>query len=487
MVSLVKTNTVSQRKICVLAVIAIFLMSTVSIYWQFWLLLDVFLAILLIMFFSNQFRNIFNIHSVVISLIVLYALPSSISILQGEIEMSGDKRLTLFSSFAACFIGYLFGVLFFRCLFPFRKRKVGLLPKKINALFWITYKHRYTLAIFVCIMLAFRGFLPRGMSYRESVTYRAETTGVIRYFNALLPTIFSSLMIAMVSITGDLSRRKRLSWLSYLLITLVALSIIGGHRIWIIAIFACLMLCFQPYLKRRHMICIVVTAFFATFIISGIVRYARRGETFSATAKNFQEYFVNIKDMSFKELMWKWNTFTLPFSTYLTIIENIPENVNFDYFAYIKDASFLIPTVLYPNRPLPHNIWYVKTFEPEFYHRGAGKTFYVLGFGYLFAGVPGVFVHLFLFGTLFEWLRRFFETLGTAASLFLYSYFFVQLLKFTVGYGFIVFVKNSIVLDYFVPIFLLFLLSGILDLLSPKKYRYKTAFDETIPRAQISH
>lgn len=473
MVRLVKTNTVSQRDAPALAIIAIFLMATASIYWQFWLLFDVFLVILLIMFFSKQLRNIFNIHSVVVSLIVLYALPSIISILLGEIAMSDEECLTLFSTFGAGFIGYAFGVLFFRRLFPFRKRKIGSLPKKINALFWITYKHRYMLTILICIMLACRGFLPRGMSYRESVAYRAETSGVIRYFNALLPTIFSALMIAMVSITGDLSKRKRLSWLSYTLIVLVALSIMGGHRIWIIAIFTCLMMSFQPYLKRRHMLCIVVTAFFATFIISGTIRYARRGETFSENAKNFHKYFANMKDKSFKDLMWRWTAFTTPFSTYLTLIENIPENVDFDYFAYVKDASFLIPTVLYPNRPLPHNVWYVKTFEPDLFRRGAGKTFFVLGFGYLFAGVIGVFVHLFLFGILFEWLHRFFETLGTAVSLFLYSYFFIQLLKFVVGYGFMVFIKNSLVLDWFIPIFSLFLFALIWDSLTPRKVYFR--------------
>jgi hypothetical protein len=462
-------NNVPGRNVELLAVAATSCLAVASIRWQFWLLFDVVLGMVLVIYFSKSLRELLNIHSVVVGLIVLYALPSSILMLWGKTALSDQKLWVLFAAIGVGLMGYTCGVLFLRALSPLnlKRKEDTALTTQVNALFWLTYKHRFTLVLLLCVVLLNRGFLPRAMSYRESVAYRAETPGIILYFNSLIPTVFSALMIAMVSIIGDLQKYRKLSWLSYLLIILVALSIMGGHRIWIIALFVCLMLSFQPYMRRRHMLFIIIVAFFSTFLISGAIRYARRGETFSANAKNLYEYFAHIGDKPFTDVMWRWSALNTPFSTFITIIDNIPDSIDFDYFAYIKDASLLIPTTIYPERPLPHNQWYVKTFEPEFFQRGAGKTFYVLGFGYLFAGVFGVFVHLFLFGILFEWLSRFLGTVGTAAGLFLYSYFFVQLLKFVVGYGFVVFIKNSLILDFFVPICVLFLSAYVLEFLSP--------------------
>jgi len=168
--------------------------------------------------------------------------------------------------------------------------------------------------------------------------------------------------------------------------------------------------------------------------------------------------------------MWGWSSLNSPFSTFITIIKNIPQNINFDYSAYIKDFSLLIPKTIYSKRPLPYNQWYVKTFEPEIFQIGGGKTFYVLGFGYLFAGHIGVLIHLFLFGALFEWLRKFFKMINGAAGLFLYSYFFIQLVKFAVSAGFIVFIKTSLFLDFFIPIILLFIFTLVINSLNLKKF-----------------
>lgn len=458
-----KTNSVKNYRTAFVFIAISLISGVVSIYWQFWLIFEITLGMVLVIYFSKGLRDLLNIHAVAVGLIVLYSVPSTILMLQGKIALSDSELLMLFSAIGIGLLGYTFGALFCKGLFQFKKKESIRLSEKINALFWLTYKYRYVLVLIISAILFHRGFMPRGMSYRESITYRMETTGVIQYFNLLIPTIFSALIVAMISIVGDLKKYKKLSWLSYVLVILVFLSIIGGHRIWIIALFACLMLSFQPYLKRRYMLLIIIVAFIATFLISGGVRYARSGKSFSENTKEFYEYSLNVKNMTFTDLMWGWSSFNSPFSTFITLIRNIPQNINFDYSAYVKDFTLLIPTVIYPERPLPYNQWYVKTFDPELFRRGEGKTFYVLGFGYLFAGSIGVFIHLFLFGALFEWLNKFFKKIGGAAGLFLYSYFFIQLLKFVVGYGFISFIKNSLILDFFVPISLLFLFTIILN------------------------
>jgi len=304
-----------------------------------------------------------------------------------------------------------------------------------------------------------------GMSYVESVAYRMETPGVVQYVNSLMGAVFAVLMVAMISIIGDVKRYRKLSWFSYLLIGLVILNIIGGHRSIIISLFICLLLAFQPYLKRRHIMLILILSFVMVFTISGGIRYARTGTTFNQKAENLYVYFSQVK--SVKSLFWGLSDFIEPFSTFITLIENIPENIPFDYNAYIKDFSLLIPTIIYPDRPLPYNKWYVKTFVPEMFARGGGFTFYVIGFGYLFAGVIGVMITLFLFGALFELLNNFFRMIGDAAGLFLYASFFINLQAFVVGCGFIVFIKG-LLMNFFAPLFLLFLFILFLDLLKPR-------------------
>lgn len=448
------------------------LCGIISLQWQFWLIFGIVLYIILVIYFSRELRNLLNIHVVALSLIILYALPSIILIIYGKILLNNDESLRLFFSISLGLLGYAFGVLFLKKLLSFEKKENTKLSKKLNMLFWIAYKYRYVLAFISGVVIICWGFFPMSMSYKESVTYRMETPGVIIYFNSLITLVFSVLIVAMISIIGDINKYRKLSWLSYLLIILVILSIVTGHRAWIIALFVCLMLAFQPYLKRRHILLIIILAFFMIFIISGGIRAARVGGSFTENLRNFSEYFSNVKNRSFTDLMWGWSDFTAPFSTFITLVKNIPQRINFDYSAYIKDFSLLIPTVIYPERPLPYNQWYVKTFEPEIFRRGGGLTFYVIGFGYLFAGPIGVLIHLFLFGALFEWLNKIFKMIGSSAGLFLYSYFFIQLFSFVVGCGFFVVLKNSLILNFFIPIFLLFLFIIFLDSLNLKRHKH---------------
>ena len=182
--------------------------------------------------------------------------------------------------------------------------------------------------------------------------------------------------------------------------------------------------------------------------------------------------------MTFADLMWGFSDFTGPFSNFITLVKNIPQNIPFDYSAPIKDLSLLIPTIIYPDRPLPIAKWYAETFHPELFRKGGATGFYVLGFGYLFAGPMGVFIQLFLFGCLFEYLSKFFKIVGGAAGLFLYSYFFVTLFSFINGEGIIAFIKTSLIMYFLIPLFLLFLFVLISHSLSPKRTKQLIYIDK---------
>jgi len=424
------------------------------------------LYFMLLIYFSKTFRDLINIHSVAISLMVFFSLPSVILILLDEFHLNIDERLTVFSAISIGFIGYIFGVLFAKYLFQFKRKGNTLLSNKLNTIFCSSYRHRYLLAVIAILVFTFIGFMPMSMSYRESVMYRMETPGVMLYFYSLIPTVFSITIISMISIIGDVKRYRKLSLLSYLLIALSFLFVIGGHRGILVYLFACLIIVFQPYLKRRHIILFGVISIMFIIVVSGLVRFARVGGTFANNLELAYEYMTNVTSLT--SLFWGLDDFTGPFSIFITLVQNIPQNIPFDYAAYINDLSLFIPTVIYPDRPLPYSLWYVKTFDPETFEMGGGFTFYVLGFGYLFAGLIGVFIHLFLYGTLFECLNKFFRMIGGDAGILLYSYFIIQLLGFVVGSGFFAFIKASLILNTFTPIALLFLFVTIVDIFTNK-------------------
>jgi len=479
-----------------LMILSLSLYIILLFWWQSWVIFGIILYIVLSVYFSNKLRDPLNMHLIAISSIFLYAVPSSVLILQGEIVLDRDESLMLFSSICLGLLGYTSGVLVIKKSSIFKhntrlsvklNKLLGLLgytsgvlviksssifkhntrlSVKLNRLFWTTYKYRYILVFISCLILFYKGFAPMSMSYQESVDYRAQVPGVVQYYNSLIGTIFSILTLGMISVFGDIKKYRKLSWLSYLTIILIVLSIIGGHRSIIISLCAYLMLAFQPRLKRKYIMLIGILAIMIIFTVSGAVRFARSGISFTYNLRYFYEYFINLKSLI--SIFWGLSDFTGPFSVFITLVKNIPQNINFDYFAYIKDLSLLIPTLLYPGRPLPYNKWYVATFDPDRFQAGGGLTFYILGFGYLFAGPFGVFIHLFLFGVLFELFNKFFKMVGDPAGIFLYGYFFVNLILFAVSDGFVTFIKNSIILYGIIPISLLFLSAFFLDSLKPK-------------------
>ncbi len=111
-----KTNPVDYRMLF----ISLFC-GAVSIFWQFWLIFEIALCAILIIYFSRGLRDLLNIHSVVVGLIVLYSFPSTILILQGKIELSDNELLMFFSAIGLALVGYTFSVLLFERSFSFEK------------------------------------------------------------------------------------------------------------------------------------------------------------------------------------------------------------------------------------------------------------------------------------------------------------------------------------------------------------------------------
>ena len=437
---------------------------------EFWIAFAAAVYFILFFRFSRGLRELTNMHAVVLSLIVLHAIPASVMIIQGKIGLSSLEIIRLYSSIAIGLAGYGAGALLFEKLFSSKETKMSGLARKLNEYFWLAYKYRMLLALVSGLLIAFFGFMPLSMSYTESVAYRMDTTGVVQYFTSLLSLVFSVLGVAMISIVGDIEKRGKLSWLSYLLIILVVLSIIAGHRIWIVGLIGCLLIVFQPRLKRRHMLAMAVIGIILFFMFSGAVRYARSGATFRQSVANFQSYMINFKDMNFRDMVWGFSDLTVPFSTFITIVQNVPDKIGYDLAVPVNDLSLLVPTIFYPDRPLSYAQWYVKTFEPEVYAMGGGRTFYIIAIGYLFAGPIGAFFCMLMFGALLECINRFFKSTQGVAGIFLYSYFFTALIGLVRGSGFFGFIKTGIMLYFLIPLVLLFGFVLVFNAIIPKKY-----------------
>jgi len=401
-----KKATLISISILVLATVLLAISGT--LYWQFWLILDIFLYLILAIYFIRGYLSFLNIHLIVVTLIILYALPSVISIIRGTIAVDNHQLLVILSSIGIGLIGYFVGVIVFRGVFPSHGTTDSRLSQKINTLFWLAYKYRYILAAVSVLLFFQRGF----MSYTESIVYRMETTGFTDYTRALPTLVFSVLLVAIISIVGDLSKNKKLSLLSYVLIAFTVFSTISGTRTWIISIGACLALSIFLYPKKRIKIRHVFLLALAAIIVYGVVvaiPWARSGTTALENIRNFPSYFLTPQVLNIMNV----GEFA-SFESFITIVKNIPQNMGFHYDAYISDFLLLIPTTLYSHRPLPPAQWYTQTFYPEAFSRGLGMGFYVIGFGYLFAGPIGVLIHLFLFGLLFEALNKLFRKAGVA-------------------------------------------------------------------------
>jgi hypothetical protein len=459
---------VKKIKVLIFSFSLIIFLNILAFFWWFWFIFSFFCFFLLVVYYSKGLRNISNIHLVALGLMMLHAFPSIFLILQGEINLEDQGRLILFSSIVVGLVGYFFGSFFLKKSFNFPKSINLNLSKRLNYLFWLVYKYRYIVAAIAITLVYFLGSTPMSMSYSESIQYRMETPGAVQYLNALIPSIFSVLMITMLVIVGDMKRIGRLSFLSILLIGIVFLEIIGGHRMWIISLLACLIINFQSRLNNKYILIIAVTFIFLSFVISGGVRFARSGGSFTKNLNNFYDYFLNVGEMDFNSLVWGWSDFIVPFSTFIDVIKNVPEEIGFKFLLPFEDFSLFIPTIIYPNRPLPIAEWYVKNFKPEVYARGGGRTFFTIGTGYVFAGHIGVFLYLFLFGVLFELIRKFLKGVGSPVNIFLYSYFFSNLFSFARGGEFFVFIKK-IIIDFLIPLLLLSLFVIFLDFFRIKK------------------
>lgn len=115
--------------------------------------------------------------------------------------------------------------------------------------------------------------------------------------------------------------------------------------------------------------------------------------------------------------------FVVPFETLPQMIRSIGL-VDPPWFgwSYLRSPVFLVPSAVFPDRPLPLANWYMQRFYGEGYGLNEGRAFFFLAEGYLnflFAGPLLVaIVWGILWGALQQWLTR---SSGSPATVMLYA------------------------------------------------------------------
>lgn len=91
--------------------------------------------------------------------------------------------------------------------------------------------------------------------------------------------------------------------------------------------------------------------------------------------------------------------FVVPFETLPTLMAAHDEQVHLQWGATLGTAvSLLVPSVLWPDRPLPLGNWYMATFYGSGYGLNEGRAFYFAAEGWLNFGPAGVLVVMALWG-----------------------------------------------------------------------------------------
>lgn len=124
------------------------------------------------------------------------------------------------------------------------------------------------------------------------------------------------------------------------------------------------------------------------------------------------EDFRDLRSYLHEHATWTWidpaeGYFRAPFANLTTIVDTVPSRMEHGYGrSYAQAPLVLIPSPLFPSRPITASAWFAREFYPEEYYLGGGRGFSSVTEAYWNFGYLGVPVVLFLVGVA---LRSFYE------------------------------------------------------------------------------
>lgn len=201
-----------------------------------------------------------------------------------------------------------------------------------------------------------------------------------------------------------------------LFVTNMAINVVTGNRGMILYMMIVIIVFWNFRIRRvklRYFIPIAGVAFIALNIL-GLTRgshFSDFGDFVSSTTETANRLSSTEEGGLFYTLTT--GEFVVPFETFPQMIrtvgsEDMPPWLG---LSLIRAPVFAIPSVFYPDRPLPLTSWYMENFYGGGYLLNEGRAFFFLAEGYLNFGPFGVIVIAALWGLLWGalniWAKRF--------------------------------------------------------------------------------
>lgn len=115
--------------------------------------------------------------------------------------------------------------------------------------------------------------------------------------------------------------------------------------------------------------------------------------------------------------------FIVPFETFPQMIKSVGDDITPRFGeSFVSATAFFVPTVLFPDRPLPLTTWYMRTFYDPTTALNEGRAFYFLAEGYLNFGPAGVFLVMIIWGLVLGTFKEYIDkSKGEPGAVLIYS------------------------------------------------------------------
>ncbi len=401
---------------------------------------------------SRQSIDILEPYFVVIFLYTLYSWISALS----EVSSEG-VFISIMPIYYICLIVGIVGfMLGYRCNYT----SSNIIRKITSFKLAISYPRFFKILLLLTIIFSLINYkylmgifnISNISSYAEALSSRAEysdISGPILYLQQL------SITLILMSLLFKSFVNRKLSVIAFIFFGIYAIiGVMGGGKSLVISFVTVFIIYYNYYVKRLRIFPVaIITALLLVF--ATMINHVRSTTNLLTMFNLAIDYAtanpVLLLPISSGELVG-------PPRTLMDVANAIQTgSMNFSFgYTWLTDILIFIPRFIYPNRPLPTPELYVQLLRPM-----APKGFGAGGFmpldGYWAFGYIGVFVIMFIYGSLLAFVYRIVKTnIDNGAVLLIYAFGFFHLITIAIRTGFFGTVKGSImfVLPFLIILFL---------------------------------
>lgn len=171
---------------------------------------------------------------------------------------------------------------------------------------------------------------------------------------------------------------------------------------------------FVHYAIRKLPLRTLLPIAFAGFVFLNVVGFLRGSEykSFSDLVARSTSAFGGLQESGDLHHGWFYTLttgeFVVPFETFPEMVRSVGTRVDPAYGAtFLRAPLFVIPNVIYPDRPLPLTNWYMEEFYGGGFGLNQGRAFFFMSEGYLNFGPAGVILLLFAWGAFWGGVREY--------------------------------------------------------------------------------